>query len=89
MATGIASRVRGLARGLALVMLACAILTAIPATAGVTLKEYRAILKDNKKKPLTRFQLLAQHIGGGKRRPEYKCGCRQGGLHQPPSLCAK
>lgn len=64
MATGLAGWVRGLARGLAYTTLACAILTAIPATAGVTLKEYRAILKDNKKKPLTRFQLLAQHIGG-------------------------
>ncbi|MCZ6862378.1 MAG: hypothetical protein O7I42_19255 [Alphaproteobacteria bacterium] len=64
MATGLAGRIRALARGLALAALAYAFLTGSLATAGVTLKEYRAILKDNKKKPLTRFQLLAQHIGG-------------------------
>ncbi|MHA1536680.1 MAG: hypothetical protein ACTSUD_03920 [Alphaproteobacteria bacterium] len=51
-------------RALALAVFACALFGAGPAIAGVTLKEYRAILKDNKKKPLTRFQLLAQHIGG-------------------------
>ncbi len=64
MATGFADRLRALARGLVLALVACAFISAGPATAGVTLKEYRAILKDTKKKPLTRFQLLAQHIGG-------------------------
>lgn len=54
----------GWLRALALGAVACAFLGAGPAAAGVTLKEYRAILKDTKKKPLTRFQLLAQHIGG-------------------------
>jgi hypothetical protein len=54
----------GWLRALALVVAACAFIGAGPAAAGVTLKEYRAILKDTKKKPLTRFQLLAQHIGG-------------------------
>lgn len=54
----------GWIRALALAVVGCAFISAGPATAGVTLKEYRAILKDTKKKPLTRFQLLAQHIGG-------------------------
>ncbi len=54
----------GWVRGVALAMIACAFIGAGPAAAGVTLKEYRAILKDTKKKPLSRFQLLAQHIGG-------------------------
>lgn len=54
----------GWARALVLAVAACAFLNASPASAAVTLKEYRAILKDKKKKPLTRFQLLAQHIGG-------------------------
>ena len=60
MATGQA----GWVRALALTVVACAFLASGPASAAVTLKEYRAILKDKKRQPLTRFQLLAQHIGG-------------------------
>ncbi len=51
-------------RALAFAVVAGAFFASDPATAGVTLKEYRAILKDTKKKPLSRFQLLAQHING-------------------------
>ena len=49
---------------LVIAAVACTFFATSPTAAGVTLKEYRAILKDDKKISLTRFQLLAQHIGG-------------------------
>jgi len=50
--------------GLAVVCAAALTADARPVSASVTVKEYRKILSDKATRPLTRFQLLAQHIGG-------------------------